>query len=575
MALDGAFIHKLVAELSEANGAHIDKIHQPSREELVILLRKPAFTKRLLLSAGSGSMGVYFSDVKYDNPATPPMFCMLMRKFLSGGRITNITSPDLERIIKIDISSVNEMGDIITPCLIIELITGSANIILVDENSKIIDAVHRSQLENGGRIIHPGALYQPPTPLEKLNPITTPINDILDKIYENDMPLDRAILNTVQGFSPLICREISFLTTGDTVFQTSALTGYHKNMLREKLEKIIAEIDINGVPTLLLDKHENIVDFSFTEIQQYGSGYKNERVDSFSALLELFYLRRRDKAHLKAEAQDILKLLTNLTARATKRISLRQKDLKNCENREQLRIYGELLKANLYNITPGQTFAEVQNYYDENLATVRIPLNPALTPAANAAKYFKDYKKTYTAQQTLTSLIENDRRELEYFDSVFDSLSRAQTPAEIREIREELQDEGYIKHAPTKKKTSRQDKFLEFVSPGGYRVLAGKNNRQNDRLTLSVAGKSDIWFHAKNVPGSHVILFCEGQTPADADIIFAAIVAAKNSKAAFSSRVAVDYSPVKFVKKPAGAKPGMVIYSTNKTVFVTPPDNQK
>lgn len=571
MALDGAFIQKLVAELTQAVGAHIDKIHQPSRDELVLLLRKPAFTKRLLLSAKSVSMGVYFSEIKYDNPATPPMFCMLMRKFLGGGRITDITSPNLERIIKINISSVNEMGDIITPTLIIELITGSANIILVDEKGKIIDAVHRSQLENGGRIIHPGALYQPPTPLEKLNPLTTGVNEILEAIYKTDMPLDRALLNTVQGFSPLICREISFAVTGDTEFSVSSLTGYHKNMLREKLEQVISEIKDGGSPTLLLDKQGSPTDFSFTEIRQYGFPYKNETYASYSSLLEAFYMRRRDKAHLKAEAQDILRLLTNLTARANKRLGLRQKDLKKCENREQLRIYGELLKANLYAIKPGQTFAEVQNYYDENLATVRIPLNPALSPSNNAAKYFKDYKKTYTAEQTLTSLIESDKRELEYFDSVFDSLSRAETSADIGEIREELQSEGYIKQQNNKKSRSRTDKFLQFTSPNGFRILAGRNNRQNDRLTLSVADKSDLWFHTKHIPGSHVILFCDGKTPDEADIIFAATVAAKNSKAAQSGGVAVDYTPVKFVKKPAGAKPGMVIYTTNKTVFVTPP----
>lgn len=571
MALDGSFIHKLVAELNTAVGAHIDKIHQPSRDELVFLLRKPNFSARLLISAKSESMGAYFSEIKYENPATPPMFCMLMRKFLNGGRITGITGTDLERIIKINISGVNEMGDIITPVLIVELITGSANIILVDENGKIIDAVHRSQIENGGRIIHPGALYSPPPPLEKLNPLTTPLTDILNRIYATDTSLDRALINTVQGFSPLICREISFAVSGCTDFPVRSLTGYHKNMLKEKLEQIINDIENGGKPVLLLDKNGQPADFSFTEIHQYGPCYKNEITGSYSALLEAFYRLRRAKAHLKTESQDILKLLTNLTSRANKRLSLRQKDLKKCENREQLRIYGELLKANLYNITQGQTFAEVQNYYDENLSTIRIPLNPALTPANNAAKYFKDYKKTYTAEQTLTALIENDKQELEYLDTVFESLSRAETPADINEIREELQGEGYIKRYNTKKKPHKPDKFLEFTSPGGFRVLAGKNNRQNDRLTLSVANKTDIWFHTKNIPGSHVILFCGGQTVSEDDIIFAATVAAKNSKAANSGSVAVDYTPVKFVKKPAGAKPGMVIYTTNKTVFVTPP----
>ena len=269
-------------------------------------------------------------------------------------------------------------------------------------------------------------------------------------------------------------------------------------------------------------------------------------------------------------AQDILKLLNNLLARTERKLSYRLDDLERSKNREELRIYGELIKANLYLIKGGAEKATVQNYYDENMGYIDIPLDPALSPAANAAKYFKEYKKSYTAEERLTALIEEDKRDIEYIESVLDSLSRAKTAAELSEIRAELSDAGYI-HAPlSKKQRVVASKPLEFTSPSGLKILVGKNNRENDLLTLKTAAKTDLWFHTKNIPGSHVILFTDGKTPSDEDLLFAASLAAGHSKAGLSENVPVDFTEVKFVKKPSGAKPGMVIYTTNRTLFVKP-----
>ncbi|MBQ7106637.1 MAG: NFACT family protein [Clostridia bacterium] len=570
MALDGGFIYKLAQELNSAVGAHVEKIYQPTKDELVFLLRSASFSKRLLISARQGTARIHYTEARLENPPTPPVFCMLLRKFFGSAKIVEISTTGLERTLKITASSLNEMGDVIYPCIYVELIGAAPNIIAVDQNGRIIDAVRRSNIENGGRLIHPGAIYEPPTRLNRLNILNTDIDLICEKILDQVGKLDKAILNTIEGFSPLICREIAFSLSGNTEISVGDLTKLQKEHLKTKLVSIRQEIIDGGAPTLVLNEENEPVEFCYIDIFQYGKTYKTQKADTYCQLLETFYGDRAYSDTLKKESQDLFKLLTNLEARILRRKNEREKDLKACERKEEKRIFGELLKANLYNITSGQTFAEVQNYYDESLSMIRIPLNPALSPANNAAKYFKDYKKLHTAEQTLLALIEADKKELEYIYSVLDSLSRCENLGDIADIRDELASCLYIHHPKSTKKKKDNATFKECVSPSGFKVLIGKNNRQNDLLTTCVATKSNLWFHVKNIPGSHVILCCDSNNVADEDIVFAARQAAKHSKAAASSNVAVDYTPVKFVKKPNGAKPGMVIYSTNKTVFVDP-----
>jgi len=565
MAFDGGFLYKLVDELKSAIDCHIDKIYQPSRDELVFLLRKKGFVKRLYITVKPGSARVHFTENKFENPATPPNFCMLLRKHLSSARLIDITQKGFERVAELRFAATNEMGDSVSLKLICELIGNQANAILVNGENKIIDALRHSDVETAKRYILPGAVYEEPDSLKKENPLSFE-SSIFDKICSNDGDLSKILLSTFEGFSPLVCREIQYVTE-----HFSACGKSDKEALKSAFWEVTKSLKNDALPTIVYKSDNSPFEFSYTDIKQYGKGFKKKHFENLSELLDAFYSEREAAFRIQSAAHDIIRLATNLKARTEKKLAVRLKELKACENRETLRIYGELLKANLYNIKNGASFAEVQNYYDENMATIRIPLDVALTPAKNAEKYFKDYKKTYTAEQTLTRLTESDKQELLYFDSVLDSISRCTSLSQLQEIRTELANAGYIKRfQPLKKPTREQNSFKEYTSKEGFRIIVGKNNTQNDYITTKLAAKSDLWFHTKNIPGSHVVVFSGGADLSDETLLFAARLAAKNSKAANSAQVPVDYTQIKNVKKPSGAKPGMVIYTTNKTVFVNP-----
>lgn len=561
MAFDGAFLHKLITELSIAENTFVDKIYQPSRDELIFLLRRGGFCKKLLINLRPGAARIQFTEAKYENPPTPPMFCMLVRKYLSSARLVKICQPGLERLAELTFSYTDEMGDISELCIIAELMGNKTNLIIVNKNGRIIDALRRSDPEKGGRMLLPGAVYEYPEKREKLDPLTARADELADIIGKSDTADTTALLNTLDGLSPLVCRELAFKAE---LFGAEAAADLILRDLKND----------GGSPLLLLKADGTPQDFSFTDISQYGDLFAKKCFENYSSLLDEFYTARDAANRLKHTAGDIIKLVSTLRARTEKKLALRLEELKSCENRERLRIYGELLKANLYRATPGASFIEVENYYD-NMQPIRIPLDPALSPQKNAAKYFKDYKKSHTAEQRLTELTELDRRELAYFDTVLDSISRSSSRAELSEIREELIAGGYIK-APSalRRRKPQAPLFKEYSCKEGYKIAVGKNNRQNDYLTTALAAKNDIWLHIKGFPGSHVIIMCGGREVSEETLIFAATLAAENSAAAPGARVAVDYTPVKYVKKPNGAKPGMVIYSTNKTVYVTPPTDK-
>ena len=557
MAFDGGFLHRIIQELNNADDSHVDKIYQPSKDELVLLLRKKGFAKRLLISVKQGSARIQFTENKYENPATPPMFCMLIRKYLSAARLIKVTQPALERIAELTFSYTNEMGDISEIRLIAEFIGNKTNILLVGADGKIIDCLRKSDPETADRLLLPGAEYEYPQNQAKLNPLTANIEEVCSEGAAHGIDTAKALLDSIDGFSPLICREAVY---------KAEITG----SLNSALSGIITDLKEGGTPVMLIKADGTPYDFSYTDISQYSNEFSKQSFESYSELLDAFYTARENSERLKRSASDIIKLVTNLRARTERKLAIRLNDLKKCENRETLRIYGELLKANLYRLKNGAAFADVENYYDE-MKPIKIPLNPALSPQKNADKCFKDYKKSYTAERTLTELTKKDEEELRYFDSVLDSISRSVSIAEIAEIREELAIAGYIKqNGARKKKSTAVPQFKEYTSNEGYKILVGKNNRQNDYLTTVLAAKNDLWFHVKNIPGSHVIVMCRGGEVSEETIMKVAALAAANSKAADSSQVPVDYTPVKFVKKPSGAKPGMVIYTTNKTVFVTP-----
>ena len=568
MAFDGGFLHTVTRELQTATQAHVDKIYQPARDVLVLTLRKKGFVKRLVLSAASGTARVHFTEQKYENPETPPMFCMLARKIFSSAKLINVEQKGLERVIEFTFDTTNEMGDRIKPKIVCELIGNSSNIILVGEDGKIYDAVHRSDIEKSDRLIMSGSTYRFPDSQQKINILESNLNHITNEILNlKTEVLSQGILKTLEGVSPLVCREVATAAYGADV--VIGEINDHKP-LTDALQELKYSI-LSGELIVLYKGDGTPVDFCYMPITQYGSLYNIKGFDSPSALLDTFYFERENTARINKASSDITKLVGNLLTRAHKRMAIREKELCQNRDREDLRIKGELIKANLYAILPGSATALVQNYYDENLSEIEIPLDPSLSPAANAAKYFKDYKKSCGAVQSLGALIENDKQEIEYLESVKESLERSKTLADVAEIREELAFSGYAKQ-PVKKQSRKkaQPQFEEYKSTEGYRILVGKNNMQNDYITCTLASKGDMWFHTKNIHGSHVVVLCGGAPLSEETIIFAASLAAKNSKASKSQNVPVDYTPIKHVKKPNGAKAGMVIYTTNKTIFVDP-----
>ena len=565
MAFDGGFLYKTVGELKSAIDCHIDKIYQPSKDELVFLLRKKGFVKRLLITVRSGSARLHFTENKYENPAVPPNFCMFLRKHLSSARLIDISQTGLERVVELHFSATNELGDTVFLKLICEMIGNQANVILVKEDGKILDALRHSDVETAKRLILPGAVYEYPPSQQKLNPLECDFKKVAKRVLESGQEISKELLSLFDGFSPLVCREAEYLL---------AKQGLNEDNFQKILSDFILKLKEDKKLYLISGLDTHPLDFCYIPISQYGNGHSVTEFESCSELLDAFYTAKDNSLRIGASARDIIKLVNNLKGRTEKRLSLRLQEIKKCENRENLRIYGELLKANLHSIPQGASLAEAVNYYDEHLKSVKIPLNPAISPAKNAEKYFKDYKKTYSAEQTLTLLTEEDRKELLYFDTVLDSISRCETLSSLQEIRAELTQAGYIKSFAQPRKTKPTEQiFKEYASQEGYKIIVGRNNLQNDYITTRLASKGDMWFHTKNIAGSHVVVFCGSNELSDDTIKKAALLAAKNSKAANSSQVPVDYTPIKFVKKPSGAKPGMVIYTTNKTIFVNPLEN--
>lgn len=565
MAFDGIFTGTVVAELKSAVDSHIDKIYQPSSSEICLSFRKKGFFKRLIISVKSGFQRIHFTDMKLENPEKPPMFCMLLRKHFSSARLIDVSQKGFERLIEFTFESTNEMGDRVNRRIVCELIGNMSNVILLDENGKIIDALKRSDI-SAERIILSGAKYEYPKPQDKLDPKISDTEEILGKISElKDLPLSKAILDKVGGISPLVAREIVFASGLDDkpVSEIQDISP-----LKKQIEKLKTASN-NPTPFMLI-KDGSPFDFSFFEINQYGNLCSKKSFSSFGELLDSFYMEREKVSVRNRITGEVSRLVENLISRAVKRMSARENELVLCEKRDELRIKGELIKANIGIIKPGQESVCVQNFYDENLSLIEIKLDPALSPQNNASKYFKEYKKKAVAAVTLNKFIEDDKREIEYLSSVAESLTRCESVSDLNEIKNELKLSGYIRSVSGKKQKSASASFKEYKSPEGYRIIVGKNNLQNDFITTKMASKNDMWFHTKNIHGSHVVVFSQGGDLSDETILFAAKLAAKNSKASSSSNVPVDYTQIRYVKKPSGAKPGMVIYTNNNTIFVTP-----
>lgn len=575
MALDGIFLRHIKNEIEkEALGARVNQIYQPNRDELVVVLRTYGGSKKLLLSARANSPRVNFCGNTPENPAQPPMFCMLMRKRLGGGKLVGVRQLRCDRVLFLDFDCVNELGDLVGLTIVCEIMGMYSNIILVNRDTGVIvDALKRVDLTvSSRRFVLPNIKYELPDPQDKLDILESTPEQIADRIKSlpAEMPLNKAVLSSVQGVSPIICRELEYRVLEGA---TNRLDGVLYDRLVEELGelKTVTE-NCLGKPWIVYREDNKPMDISFIEIKQYGSFLRAEQKESFNLAADSFYDERDARDRMRVKTLSLNKLLVNLRDRTARKLQKQQTELSRCADREQLRIRGDLLQANLYRIERGAEYIDVENYYDPDGKTLRIKLNPAVSPAANAQKYYKEYQKEKNAERFLAEQIQKGETELEYLESVIDEVGRAQTERELSQIREELEQQGYLRKQNGKRQKQVSLPFLEFESSDGFKILVGRNNLQNDRLTLKTASKTDMWLHTKDIHGSHVIIRADGREISDTAITEAASLAAYHSKARNSSKVPVDFTLVKHVSKPNGAMPGMVIYVNNRTVYVEPRD---
>lgn len=525
MALDAICLSAILYELREKIlGGKVDKIHQPGRDEVVLTVRTHTGNLKLLLSASPNHPRPQITDLSRENPAEPPMFCMLLRKHLTGGRLLSIEQPNLERIAIFQFETLNELGDRCERKLVLECMGRRANLILLDDSGRIVDCMRRVEgdITTGKRAILPGLFYHLPEP----HP----------------------------GLSPLIAREGEARNAGETW-----------------CESLVSAVNAGEYTPTVLIRDGRPVDFTFLPITQYGSETTQVQYESFGKLMDDFYATREQAERARQKGQDLVKTVTTARDRTARKLANQRRELEQTKDRERLRELGDILTSNLHVMEKGMHFLRAMDYYAPDSTEIEIKLDPLLTPQQNAAKYYKEYNKAKNAESVLTLQIQKGEADLEYLEGVLDAIPRAEGEKDLQEIRQELIETGFARRLKKTKAREKRvvSKPMEFRSSSGLRISVGKNNTQNDMLTTKLAGRGDIWLHTQKIHGSHVILWCEGEELDSQSLTEAASLAAYFSQAQPGSKVAVDYTPVKFVKKPAGAKPGMVIYTTYQTAFVT------
>ncbi len=575
MPLDAITINALSQELCQSIvGAKIDKVQQPERDTLILSLRGSGQNTKLLLSAGVGTARVHISTETYENPQSPPMFCMLLRKHLVGARIAAITQPDMERMLCLELDAFDEMGIEVKKQLIVEMMGRNSNIILVGGEGHIIDCMRRVDGDMSRmRQVMPGLIYRLPPKQEK--PCFFELSDEQRfEMWQNadiEKLSDKWLLDSFSGLSPLICRELCFCAFDDASKQILRLSADEREALSDEMKALAKRVEHSDFqPTMLFDNGKPF-DFSFMPICQYEAAMEQETFPAFSSLLEEFYTRRAKREQMQRKSHSLYKLVRNAHERTVRKLAARQEELLATADRDKYKICGELITANMYKLKKGDRLLSAENYYEEGSPMVDIQLDPQKTPQQNSAKYFREYNKAKTAEQHLGDLIIKGETEAAYLSSVMDAIERAESDRELAEIRHELVQTGFIK----KQKASKQEKiretpFLCFYSTAGMPIMVGRNNIQNDKLTTKTARRSDVWLHVRDVQGSHVIISCGGEEPDEETIFEAATLTAYFSQARNAGKVAVDYTQVCHVKKPSGSMPGMVIYTDSKTIIVEP-----
>lgn len=553
MALDGIYLHLLKNEISDrVTGYRVDKIYQPSKDEILFTFRTRNGTEKLLLSAKADCARIQFTSAHIENPKKPPMLTMLLRKLLCGGVLKEIRQDGFERILTLVFDCRNDLGDPVIYNVIIEIMGRYSNIIITDENDKIIECIKRiDALKSSVRQILPGLKYTLPPAQHKMNILTDDVSDIENAMAASHcQKRSKAAQEVLQGISPIVAREIEY---GKTLTEL-------KNDIQYPIPTVV-----------MLDGPK---DFTFFEPKQYDGMCQLKTFDDFSSLIDYFYYEQVRHDRIKQRSNDLFKHLTTLKERAVRKAINRQNELEECKDKDKFRIYGDIITANAYALKKGSFFYDLQNFYDNN-AEIRIPADPTLSPSQNAQKYYKEYRKKQVAESKLNDFIAEAEDEAAYLESVIDSLSRAESDSEITAIRTELYESGFLSKRGTKNNKQKKLPPKKYISSEGFTIYVGRNNVQNDQLTLKTAKNYDLWFHVKDAAGSHVIVTAVKDKPfTDTLIRQAAMLAAHNSKAAGSSNVAVDYTIVKNVHKPNGAKPGMVIYDNYNTEYVTPNEEE-
>lgn len=577
MAFDAGMLARVIAEIKgEALGAKIEKIHQPEKDQIVILTRSVSGGRKILIDAGANNPRIGFSFTQKENPLSPPMFCMLLRKHLTGAKLTDILQPGFERVATLVFETYDELG---FPCrryLIAEIMGKYSNLIFTDENKKIIALLKPVDFTTSSRRqLLPGMTYELPPKQEKANPLEADLESFSEEYSKapSEKGADKFITSTYLGISSALAREIVFRATR----HTDTPLAYCTSSELWQIFSAVIECIKNGKsdPTMISDEDGRPIEYSFIELTHYGESMLSKHFETLGELLDAFYDGRDREMRVRQRAADILHLLTNAENRLIKKISAQEEELSDCARGEEYKKWGDLITSNLYMLQKGMKKVTLVDYSDMrddgSFGECEIELDERLSPAANAQRMYKRYNKAKKAKVELTKQLSLARAELEYIYTVFDSLTRAETSADLSEIRQELHSSGY---ASRMKNVSRvkggAPAFIKFKTSGGYTVLCGKNNIQNEYITHRLAEKTDYWFHAKGVPGSHVVLVCGGEEPDGADFTEAAEIAAHYSKASGGQNVEVDYTFARNVKKQAGGKPGLVIYHTNWSAVVTP-----
>ena len=560
MPLDAVTVSALAKELNERlKGGRIDKVQQPERDMLLLSLRAKGENLRLVIAAGTGNARAGITRGSFENPAEPPMFCMLMRKHLVGARILSVTQPEYERMLIFTLDTHDELGVQSEKKLAVELIGRSANAVLIGADGRIIDCMRRMDFAGDAlRRMLPGMIYRLPPKQEK------PVFFALDPAQrraliaaaDKTVPVDKWLMNSFSALSPLICRELAYRCNNDYVNLPDACDALCEAVAAWELAPWLISID--GKPK----------DFSFMAISQYGPAAQLERYDSFSEMLDAFYTRRDRAEQQRRRSHDLIKTVRTLRDRQQRKLAAQCEELRRTEGREDIRHQAELVTANIYRLRRGDRSLDCEDYYDPACPVVHIELDPLKTPQQNAAALYKEYNKLKAAEQHLTVLTREGERQLDYLNSVLDELERAETDRDLSDIRRELTETGYIRaRKGGKAERVKPQSPLKFVSDDGLEILAGRSNAQNDELTLKLARRTDYWLHTQRVHGSHVIIRCEGEEPPPRTLEQAAGIAAYYSQARGADKVQVDYTMVRNVRKPSGALPGKVVYTDHKTML--------